>query len=110
MKRTCKKCGWEKSICSFPFSDKKRGYRRHECQACYCDRQRRYYQSRTEEYKGRSTSMKIRIKGMKRSEIMNAPYLVDWIDVDVEELEDTASLLLLIAADPRFDYLEVEKR
>lgn len=54
--------------------------------------------------------MKIRIKGMKRSEIMNAPYLVDWIDVDVEELEDTASLLLLIAADPRFDYLEVEKR
>ena len=57
MMRKCKSCGTEHPFEHYQITDKRRGYRRHECRECYCSRQRRYYSERTEEYKGRSTSM-----------------------------------------------------
>ena len=51
--RTCKVCGKEKPLESFPISDRQMGYRRRDCHDCYKARHRAYYDSRGYEYRER---------------------------------------------------------
>jgi len=45
MNRTCRVCKEDKPLHKFPIYNHAKGARRHECQACVCNRTKRYQRS-----------------------------------------------------------------
>lgn len=93
--RKCKKCGQEKLLIDFDFSNKSKGWRRHECRACHRNRMNAWFLAHKEEAKQRAAewyknhpSHTWSEERKEKSRANSRKYRAEWLDIVIEHYGD----------------------